>query len=350
MKFGMLHLFESPEGRSEGKMIDEQLGLMERAEAYGFDSLWPAEHHFTEYGVCGSPALNLAAIARTTTKIRLGTGIVVLPLHNPIRVAEDFAMLDQMSGGRVEFGVGRGYQPIEFQGFGVDQTKSRQIFDESLEVIRRSWTEEKLNFEGEFFNFKDVEVRPRPVQDPHPPIWMAALSEESFEKAGRLGFNLLLSPIFGGSLQIGRDRIKIYREALAAAGFDPASRQVGALTMVFAGKDHEQARKQFSEPVIWYFRTFGKFVAPKVGQPPVEGYEWYTDIRDLASVVEWETLLDHGAVVCGEPSYVTERLAEMKETMGIDHLLGWTRLGGLADELVTSHMEIMRDEIMPSLR
>ncbi|MCP4037568.1 MAG: LLM class flavin-dependent oxidoreductase [bacterium] len=350
MKFGMLHLFESPENRSEAQMIDEQLSLMERAEGYGFDSIWPAEHHFTEYGVCGSPALNLAAVARTTTKIRLGTGVVVLPLHNPVRVAEDFAMLDQLSGGRVDFGIGRGYQPIEFQGFGVDQTKSREMFDESIEIIRRAWTEEKLSFRGKHYQFEDLQVRPRPLQDPHPPIWMAALSEETFEKAGRLGFNLLLSPLFGGSLQVARDRIQVYREALASAGFDPASRQVGALTMVFTGKNHEEAREQFAGPVIWYFRTFGKFVAPKVGQPAIEGYEWYTEIRDLASKVEWSTLLEHGAVICGETSYVTEQLRELKETTGIDHLLGWTRLGGLADELVTSHMENMRDEVMPELR
>ncbi|MBW1885994.1 MAG: LLM class flavin-dependent oxidoreductase [Deltaproteobacteria bacterium] len=334
MKFGMLHLFESPSGRSEQQMILEQHSLMEAAEGYGFDSVWPAEHHFTEYGVCGSPAINLAAIARTTKTIRLGTGIVVLPFHNPVRVAEDFAMLDQLSGGRVELGVGRGYQPIEFQGFGVDQTKSREIFDESIEIIRRCWTDEKLNFKGKHYEFKDVEVRPRPLQRPHPPIWMAALSEETFEKAGKMGFNLLLSPLFG----------------LADNGFDQATREVGALVMTYTSKTQEQAHKEFADPVIWYFRTFGKFVAPKLGQPPIEGYEWYTDIRDLASVVEWDTLLSHGAVICGEQDYVTEKLHEMQEITGIDHLLGWTRLGGLADDLVIAHMERMRDSIMPSLR
>lgn len=350
MKFGMLHLFESPGGRSEQQMVDEQVSLMEGAEELGFDSLWPAEHHFSEYGVCGSPAVNLAAIARTTKRIRLGTGVVVLPFHHPVRVAEDFAMLDLLSGGRVDLGVGRGYQPIEFDGFGVDQTKSREIFDESIEIIRRAWTDERLNFEGKHYRFHDLEVRPRPLQQPHPPIWMAALSEETFEKAGRLGFNLLLSPVFGGSLQTAGDRIKRYREALAENGHDPATREVGALVMTYAGKTQEQARAEFADPVIWYFRTFGKYVAPKLGQPPVEGYEWYTQIRDLASVVEWETLLDHGAVFCGETDFVTERLSELESITGIDHVLCWTRLGGLSDELVTGHMERMRDSVMPALR
>jgi natural product biosynthesis luciferase-like monooxygenase protein len=294
--------------------------------------------------------VSLAAIARTTKKIRLGTGVVVLPFHNPVRVAEDFAMLDHLSNGRVELGIGRGYQPIEFQGFGVDQTQSRELFDESIEVIRRAWTEERLNFEGKHYRFEDVEVRPRPFQRPHPPIWMAALSEETFEKAGKLGFNLLLSPVFGGSLLNARDRIQRYREALAKAGHDPSTREVGALVMTYSGKTQEEARKEFADPVIWYFRTFGKYVAPKLGQPPVEGYEWYTSIRDLASVVAWETLLDHGAVFCGEADFVTEKLAELEQVTGIDHVLGWTRLGGLSEDLITAHMERMRDQIMPALR
>ncbi|MEE3328503.1 MAG: LLM class flavin-dependent oxidoreductase [Myxococcota bacterium] len=350
MKFGMLHLFESPDGRSEHQMLTEQVSLMEAAEAYGFDSVWPAEHHFSEYGVCGSPALNLAAVARTTRKIRLGTGIVVLPLHNPVRVAEDYATLDQLSGGRLEFGIGRGYQPVEFEGFGVDPTKTRELFDESIEIIRRCWTEDRLDFQGKHYQFRDLEVRPKPLQKPSPPIWMAALSEESFEKAGRLGFNLLLSPVFGGSLQGARDRIQRYRDTLADSGHDPSTREVGALVMNYAGKTQEEARKEFADPVMWYFRTFGKFVAPKLGQPAIEGYEWYTQIRDLASVVEWETLVDHGAVICGETDYVTECLAELQEVTGIDHLLSWTRLGGLRDDLVFSHMERMRDSVMPALR
>jgi len=350
VKFGMLHLFETPNGRSEQQMLEEQLNLMESAEGFEFDSLWPAEHHFSEYGVCGSPALNLAAIARTTKKIRLGTGIVVLPLNNPLRVAEDFATLDQLSGGRVEFGVGRGYQPIEFEGFGIDQAKSRELFDESIEIIQRAWTEEKLNFKGKHFEYRDVEVRPKPLQRPHPPIWMAALSEESFEKAGRHGFNLLLSPVFGGSLQGAAESISRYRETLAKAGFDPSTREVGALVMNYTGTTQEQARAEFADPVMWYFRTFGKFVAPKLGQPAVESYEWYTQMRDLASVVEWQTLLDHGAVICGEADFVTEQLAELKEVTGIDHLLCWTRLGGLSDELILGHMERMRDSVMPALR
>lgn len=115
MKFGMLHLFESPVDKTEHQVMKEQLDLMRSAEDLGFDSVWPAEHHFSDYGYCASPALSLAAIASVTKRIRLGTGVIVLPFHNPIRVAEELAMLDLMSDGRLDFGVGRGYQPLDLR-------------------------------------------------------------------------------------------------------------------------------------------------------------------------------------------------------------------------------------------
>src|SRR5690242_7925162 len=136
MKLGMLHLFENPAGKTEHQIIQEQMSLMYEAESLGFDSVWPAEHHFSEYGYCASPQVSLAAVAARTKRIRLGTGVVVLPFHNPIRVAEDFAFLDLMSDGRVDLGVGRGYQPVEYRGFQVDQEKSRGIFKEALQIGR----------------------------------------------------------------------------------------------------------------------------------------------------------------------------------------------------------------------
>ena len=350
MKFGMLYLFESPMGRSEELMVHEQMDLMEAAEAMEFDSVWPAEHHFSEYGFCASPALTLAVLARRTRRIRLGTGVVVLPFNHPLRVAEDFAMLDLLSGGRVDLGVGRGYQPTEFQGYGVDPARSRELFDESIEIIQRAWTQERLNFAGKHFRFEDVKVRPKPLQRPHPPIWLAALSEASYEKAGRLGFNLLCSPVFGGSLPAARDHIARYRESLERHGHDSSTRQVGALVMTFVGESQEMARKRFADPVLWYFRTFGKFVAPKLGQPPIETYEGYTAIRDMASAVEWDQLLEHGAVVCGEADFVTERIAEIRDVIGVDHFLSWTRLGVLPRDEVIGHMERMRDHVRPALR
>ena len=112
----------------------------------------------------------------------------------------------------------------------------------------------------------------------------------------------------------------------------------------------EKAREEFSEAVLWYFHNFGKYVAPKLGQPAIEGYEWYTDIRDMANVIEWETLVNAGAVICGDADYVSEKINEVEENHGINHFLCWTRLGGLRTELVLAHMERMRDHVMPNFR
>ena len=149
MKFGMLHFFEHPAGgKSERQIFREQLDCMRAAEDMGFDSIWVPEHHSTEYGFSASPMVTLAAIASVTKRIRLGSGVLVLPFNDPIRVAEEGAMVDLMSDGRLDLGVGRGFQPIEYQGFTVDQSKSREIFDEALDVIVRAWTEEPMSFKG----------------------------------------------------------------------------------------------------------------------------------------------------------------------------------------------------------
>ncbi len=350
MRFGMLHLFENPVHKTEHEIIREQLELMLAAEEVGFDSIWPAEHHFTEYGYCASPALSLAAIAAQTKRIRLGTGVVVLPLNHPIRVAEDFAFLDHLSDGRVDLGVGRGYQPLEFQRYGVEQSTTRQQFHEALQVIRQAWTEGRVNFEGEHFRFDDVPVRPTPLQRPHPPIWMAALSPETFEIAGRYGLNLLYGSVFGLSPDAAGQRRRDYYRGLAAGGHSPEDKRAGCLIMVYVADTMEQAREDFRDPVLWYYRTISQYVAPKAGEAPVKSYETYAAFRDVAASASWQMLLEREAVICGDPDYVTERLDKYQEVYGFTDLLCWTRLGGLDHRKVLHSMELMRDKVIPQLR
>src|SRR3972149_6788199 len=174
MKFGQLYLFENPMDRSEKEIVDEQFDIMARAEEFGFDSVWLAEHHFSEYGDCASPAVPLAALATRTQKVRLGTGVVVLPLNHPLRVAEDFAILDLLSGGRVDLGVGRGYQPHEFAGYGLDQA----------------------------------------------------------------------------------------RAALREHGRNPAGFEIAGLTMTYVAETTQQALADFRDAVMWYYKTFARYIAP----------------------------------------------------------------------------------------
>lgn len=350
MEFGMLHLFEHPAGRTEKQVVDEQLDIMVRAEDYGFDSVWPAEHHFSEYGWCATPALTLSYVAARTRRLRLGTGVVVLPFNNPIRVAEDFAFLDLASGGRVELGLGRGYQPHEFRGFNLDQTRSREMFNEGVEIIVKAWTEERFSFHGQFYQVEDLSVRPKPLQTPHPPIWMAAISRESFALCGRYGFNLLMGLAFGLHVDKAAHEIEKWREALREHGRDPARHKVGMLCMTYVADTTQQALEDFAEPVLWYYHTIGKYVAPPPGHPPVPGYEVYALTRDFVNSATWEDLVARGSVVVGSPDQVVDRIGQIAEKTGLDLYLAWVRIGGLAHDKVIRCMELMASRVIPQLR
>jgi natural product biosynthesis luciferase-like monooxygenase protein len=322
--------------------------LMMAAESLGFDSTWPAEHHFSEYGFCGSPQLTLAAIAERTSRIRLGTGVVVLPFHHPLRVAEDFAFLDQLSDGRVSLGLGRGYQPLEYRGFEVDQTASRQIFNEGVEIIRQAWTQDRVNFKGTHYNIEDLEVRPHPFQKPTPPMYSAVLSPESFRMAGRSGMNLMMSAAFGATPEQAQTGIAEYRAGRKEAGLDPLGGKIACLLMVYVADSVDRAHKEFKDPVEWYYRTIAKYVANK-GEV-VKGYEMYSKTQKLATNLTFEALLGGTSMVCGDVDHCAERLSSLARSYGFDELLIWTRLGGLDTKKVLRSMELLSDSVMPQVR
>jgi len=350
MKLGMLHLFENPDGYTEHEVIKNQMELMIESERLGYDSVWPAEHHFSEYGYCASPQVSLAAVAAKTSTIRLGTGVVVLPFHHPVRVAEDFAFIDLMSDGRVDLGVGRGYQPMEYAGFGVDQTISREIFDEGMQVIEKCWTEERFSFQGKHYQFDDLCVRPKPLQQPHPPIYMACLSPETFEIAGRYGYNVMMSTAFGLTAELAKIGVTAYRKGRAEGGHDPEGGKIANLSMVYPGKTMEEARETFGPRVTWYYRTIAKYVAPPQGQVDIKGYEGYGESRDLAATVTFEDMVDTPTIICGDVDHCIEKVTNLAEDFEFDEFLCWTRMGGLENPQVLSAMELMGGEVIPAVR
>jgi len=352
MKMGMLHLFENPIGKTEREIIKEQMELMYEAETLGFDSVWPAEHHFSEYGYCASPQVSLAAVAARTKRIRLGTGVVVLPFHNPIRVAEDFAFLDLMSDGRVDFGVGRGYQPMEYEGFGLGdkQSESRDIFDEGVRLVQQCWTEDRVNFNGKYYQAKNLQVRPKPLQQPHPPIYMACLSPASFRITGRYGFNVLTSGAFGLSAEQARQGIADYRAGRAEVGLDPKGGKIALMLKTYTGDTMDGARKDYEEPCMWYHRTIAKYVAPPSGSDPIAGYEAYAKARDRASGITYDKLVASPLMVVGDVDHCVEKISNVVREYGFDEMLCWTRIGGLDNRKVLHSMELMSGEVMPRVR
>ncbi len=225
MQFGLFGGVKT--GRSGGiedsQGYDGFIEYVVEADRLGFRQLFMVEHHFTGHGQVSASMTVLAYLAAKTRHIRLGTAVVVLPWHNPVLAAEQVATLDLLSGGRVDFGVGKGYRQSEFDGFCIPMTEATERFDEALEIIRKAWTEKgRFSHHGKRWRFENIVVEPGPLQRPHPPLWMAAGSKDSIRRAAREGCNLLLDQLAQVD-QIG-ERIALFREECTRSGraYDPA--------------------------------------------------------------------------------------------------------------------------------
>jgi alkanesulfonate monooxygenase SsuD/methylene tetrahydromethanopterin reductase-like flavin-dependent oxidoreductase (luciferase family) len=250
MKFDLLYELQMPKPHdawSEYRCYHEALAQIELADRLGFDTVWEVEHHFlTEFAHSSAPEVFLSAVAQRTKRIRIGHGVVLLPhkFNHPIRIAERVAALDILSDGRVEFGTGRSSQ-YEQAGFEVDTETSREMWQESLEMIPRMWTEDPFQHRGRFVTVPPRSIVPKPLQKPHPPIWMAATSPQSWEIAGRNGIGILGLTIFVSVPQL-EDRVRAYRQALTQA--KPVGRfvndKVGAFTIVHVAETKAQCGRE----------------------------------------------------------------------------------------------------------
>jgi len=186
MHFGLFYLFSDFGNIPQDQVFNEVLDEIEYAEELGFDSIWLPEHHFAVYGMLGNPLTLAAAIAQRTTKMKIGTAVMILPFQHPLRVAEDAALVDALSGGRLLLGLGRGYQPPEFHGFGVPQSDSSAMFNESIEIIKRALSGEKFTFEGQFWNIEEpTEIFPKPIQKPRPTVMVGGRSDYALRRAAK---------------------------------------------------------------------------------------------------------------------------------------------------------------------
>jgi alkanesulfonate monooxygenase SsuD/methylene tetrahydromethanopterin reductase-like flavin-dependent oxidoreductase (luciferase family) len=194
MRFSTFHLFNQTPGESFEQVYERELEIIDYLEELGFDGIWVAEHHFRDYGTCPNTLSLLAYLAARTERLLLGSAIVVLPLHDPKRVAEEAAMVDLLSGGRLRLGVGRGYQAAEFEAFGLELSEARDRFDECLDILDLAWSGDSAAYEGAFYKVGDVKFVPQPVQRPKPPVWVAAVSPETVERYARRGLPILIDP------------------------------------------------------------------------------------------------------------------------------------------------------------
>src|SRR5919108_2386646 len=181
MRFGTYYFFQAPPWLTHADVVQREIEQMEWTEELGFDSVWLTEHHFIEYGLSVSPAVVAAAAAMRTRRVRIGLAAAILPFHDPIRLAEELAMVDVLSGGRLDVGVGRGNRPVEFEGYRIPQIESRERFEETLAIMVRAWTQERFSFEGQHFTIPEVRVIPKLIQRPHPPLYVVCVSPDTIE-------------------------------------------------------------------------------------------------------------------------------------------------------------------------
>src|SRR5262249_37680610 len=242
MKLGVLQFFSWP-GR-HGPLEEVYERALERIEIMdktGFDAVWLAEHHFTTFSVCPSVHMLGVMAAARTKRLRIGTAVSLAALYHPLRLAEEGALLDMLSGGRGNLGAGRGCAHSEFNAFGVPPEQSAERFREAVEIVLKAWTEERFTYQGAHFKFDDIEVLPKPLQRPHPPTWMAATSEPAIDWAASRGFSILMDP-HSSMKELGAKR-RHYTAKLAEAGFSDQGRHLPSGRLVGLGPTPPPARK-----------------------------------------------------------------------------------------------------------
>jgi alkanesulfonate monooxygenase SsuD/methylene tetrahydromethanopterin reductase-like flavin-dependent oxidoreductase (luciferase family) len=269
MRFGLFCSAQadtSEFGLETGQGFRDYLDFNVEAEALGYHSSFLVEHHFTGWNQVSATLTLLTCLAMRTTTLRLGTAVMVLPWHNPVLLAEQAATLDLISGGRLDFGVGKGYRHSEFKGFGVPPEEAESRFEEAIEVILRSWiSRTRFSHQGRYWRFEDIVVEPPPAQRPHPPVWVAAASPPSIRRAAARGFNLILDQ-YAGPEAIGQ-RIALYRSEREANGhiFDPL--QVTVARQLYIAKDAADKEAALARQAVYTQRTVAVSRAPdgKVG-------------------------------------------------------------------------------------
>ena len=344
MRFSTQNLLSLREGQSHAQVYANTLDECRLAEELGFHTVWLAEHHFSSYGIAPSLPVLAAALARETRRVRIGTAVVVAPFAHPVRIAEEWAMVDILSGGRLDFGIGRGYQPAEFRGLAISMEKTRERFDESLELIRRAWTQERCTFEGEFFQVRDLCVLPKPVQKPHPPLWTAAVSPDTYTLAAKRGLKILTSPAFT-PFDILRKNYDAYRQAWREAQGTDAGADICLNKIIHVAETSKQAREDLREPIRWFFQTQAGLIADETGVPP-EQYKFYRRVRENLLSLSEDKALDQAAIA-GDPEEVADKIRQHQEALGIDFMMGAFSRGGLAHDKVRRSLKLFAEKVMP---
>jgi len=331
MKFGLFHTVQWPDGTDARDRFRESMKQAIHAEELGLYSVWFTEHHFARHGLTADNLGLLAYLAASTDRIRLGTAVSVLPFHHPLRLAESIATVDHLSDGRLDFGIGRGYQWAEYHGFGVDLSEGSELFNESLDLITRSWiAEAPFEHRGARWQFDDVNVLPRPLQQPYPPIWFATGSADGFRRCAEHDWNVMLPQ--GLSLAQITNMVTMYRTALDEAGkpYDP---EKVVLARALYTTPNDQTAWDLADPLYDRFR---ENIARLTASP-----EALAANRD-----PFETGNYRDSALFGSPETCARMLRDL-QAIGIEYVILFDHMAGLSHRQIVDSLDLFAAEVAP---
>ena len=343
--------------RSEYDAYHHVIAQAVRGDALGFSHFWTVEHHFlSEFSHCSAPEVLYGAIAAKTQRIKIGHGVRLLPFpyNHPLRVAEMGGALDIICNGRMEFGTGRSSTRDELEGFGIDPQETRDLWDEALRVVLGAWTNDVFSWQGKYFKVPPRRVIPKPIQQPHPPVWMATSSPAGHELAGRMGLGLLSFTIGVPPSELAF-RIQLYRDALKQA--QPVGKVINpraaAFTMVHCAETTAEARKNAEESVLWYFKRSIELISGLAAWQ--EGrelgtYDYLRGLKDLnLEGFNFDILDEMDAIIVGDPAKCIEKAKKYQEA-GIDQLLCLMNPYKIPPDKVMRSIELFGEHVIPAFR
>jgi len=316
------------------------------AEKIGLHSAWIGEHHFNLLGVNASPLAILAQLAGATTRLRLAPAVTLLPVHHPLHVAEEWATLDLLSGGRVDFAAGRGYDRKEYEPFGAPFDQSAELFAEGLEIVWRAWTETgKWSHKGKFYDIPEMSITPKPVQKPLP-FYVASFSKTSLDMAAKRGLNIIYAPFAAGMVFGGLDKaVDSYREACAKAGKKPGRAMCSYFIYIADDAKGEDYGRQTQ---MDYFNHCVLQAFPQKPEDAPPTMQYFMKIVDILKNMKKEDLSER-SILLGSPEKITETLKQVEKS-GVEEVILYFNVGNKPHNLVKEQMHRFMQEIAPNFQ
>lgn len=349
MHFGIFMEFEARQGRTQAESFQEGFALVEAADAWGLDGVWLGEMHFNPArSVLGAPIVVASSIATRTKRLRVGMAVQVLPLNNPLRIAEEAATVDHISAGRFDFGIGRSGAPRSYDIYGVPYSESQERFYEALEIVLQAWQGEPFSHHGKYYHFENAAISPRPYTQPHPPIRMAATTEETFPRVGEMGLPVFVG-LRGMDIPELRVHLQAYRKAWQEAGH-AGNGNVFLRMPVYVGETPQGALEEPQESIMHYFTRQANLTRSGVGRAGTGPADRRQSRAERLATMTYEEVL-HTKVAFGTAAELVDRLTQLQEELGLDGVVAELDAGGLIPaERVQRSLRLLTHEVMPAFR